>query len=233
MLGYGGEEILGSVAELGTVMMQAAQRRIDVAAGNLSNVSTPSYRARRVFSHILDVRSPSPVDGMALARASVADGMKFTGGPFDVALSGGGAMLLRDQDQLVAVKSAQLRRDAEGRVVDVAGRILQAAGGGEIIIGAGVPSILQDGTILLDSQAVGRIGVFRVDEDVSVLSGLPDEIDNSVVRQGFLTASTVDPAAEMIELTKAGRIAETGARVFQIQDDLVGQVVRKLGEART
>jgi flagellar basal body rod protein FlgG len=124
-----------------------------------------------------------------------------------------------------------LRRDPDGRLTDLTGKALQATGGGDILTGPGVPTILGDGTILIDGQAVGRIGIFQANRTDTAIDDLPEEVGEANVRQGFVVPSTVDPAVEMVELTKAGRLAETGARVFQIQDDLIGQVTAKLGGA--
>jgi flagellar basal-body rod protein FlgG len=219
------------IAELATAMMSTAQRRMVVTATNLSNVSTPSFRSRRVFSHIVDLRTSIPVDTVSLARNSASRALKFTGNPFDIA-AGDAVLLLRAGDDYVPVNSVQLRRDAEGRLADGWGRLLQAVGGGDIVVGAGTPSILADGTVLADGQAVGRIGLFAAQDAAgTAFSGLPEAAEGSgVVHQGYLVPADVDPAAEMVELTRAGRLAETGARVFQIYDDLLGRAAAKLGD---
>lgn len=221
---------MGSIAELGAVMMRAAERRIDVAAGNLSNASTPSFRARRVFSQIFDARMASPVDGVVLDRLVSAEALKFTGSAFDVTNAGEGAFLVRDANLYFAVRSVQLHRDVHGSLVDSAGRVLQSAGGGDVVVGPGAPSILPDGTVLIDGQAAARIGVFDSRDHGAPILDLPEGTDSPLVRQGFLASSSVDPATEMMELSKAGRLAETGARVFQIQDELIGEAARKLVE---
>ncbi|MEH3101071.1 flagellar basal body rod C-terminal domain-containing protein [Sphingomonas adhaesiva] len=155
-----------------------------------------------------------------------------TGNAWDVATGGAGVLMFRTDDGFHAATSAQLRRDGDGRLVDAGGGAIQAAGGGDIVVGAGAPTILRDGTIVIAGQAVGRIGVFAAPDDAAgvMRGGVPDEIADPVVRQGYVVPSQVDTATEMVELTRAGRLAETGAKVFQIYDDLAGRVAARLGE---
>jgi len=223
---------MSGIAEIATVMMSAAQRRMAVTAANLSNVSTPSYQARRVYSRIVDLRTALPLDSVAIARAGSPAGLKATGNALDIAVEGGAGLLLREGDGYVAVNSAQLQRSGDGVLVDAAGRALQAAGGGDVAIGAGTPAILRDGTVLVDGQAVTRIGLFRTSDGPAVgdASLLPEPSDQGAIIQGFVAPSNVEPAEEMIALTKASRMAETGARVFQIYDDLLGRATNKLGD---
>lgn len=222
---------MSGIAELATVMMSGAQRRMLVTAANLSNVSTPSFRASRVFAQILDSRDATPTDTVAMIAQSGARALKATGNPLDLAADEGAALLLRAGEGYFSVNSVQLRADGDGRLVDASGRALQAAGGGDLVVGRGTPSILRDGTVLVDGQAVGRIGLFRQQDAAREASGaIPDEVEQGGVQQGYLAPADVDPAAEMIELTKAGRLAETGARVFQLYDDVLGNAVRKLGD---
>lgn len=222
---------MGGIAELATMMMVAAHRRLTITANNLGNVSTPSYKARRVFSQIMELRDAIPVDQVAVVQPLQARALKATGDAWDISTDGAGTLLFRIGDVFRTAESAQLHRDADGRLVDSVGGALQAVGGGDIVVDAGEPTILRDGTILVDGQAVGRIGVFAAesgDQDANPLT--LDSLEDAVVHQGYLTPSQVDTAVEMVELTKAGRLAETGARVFQIYDDLSGRVATKLGE---
>jgi flagellar basal body rod protein FlgG len=218
-------------------MMGSAQRRLAVTATNLSNMSTPAYRTRRAFTQVVDLREGLPVEKVALARAA-AGGLKASGNPLDIAAGQGAVVVLRAGDRFVPVRSAQLSRDGDGRLVDPAGRILQAAGGGDVVIGGGRPTILADGTVLIDQQPAARIGLFAepassglstiADLDAGLIE-LPQPAEEARLLQGYLAPSDVDAAAEMVELSKASRLAETGARIFQICDDLLGTAASKLG----
>jgi len=213
-------------------MMNAAQRRIDVTAENVSNMSTPAYRSRHVFSQIVDLRQAMPID-VVRSMASGASALKTTGNPLDLATDGGAVLALRDGDRFYLARSAQLHRDADGRLVDALGRALQADGGGDLTIGAGAPLFLNDGTVMISGQAESRVGLFNPGSDDGLdatRTQLPDSGDGGVLRAGAIISADVDLGREMVELTQASRQAESGARIFSVYDDLMGQAASRLGD---
>lgn len=226
------------IAELGAIMMQGAQRRIESTASNISNIATPGYRAQRVFAQVLDTRTALPQSLVASSHAPESTALKATGNPLDIAVDQSVVLLMRAGDRLVETRSAQLKRDTDGRLTDHQGRILQAAGGGDLSIGQGTPKILQDGTVLINGQAEGRIGMFvprgtsnfAANASGDNASFLPATA--GLLRQGVIVPANVDAAAEMIELNRASRMAETGAKVLQLYDDLVGKAASQLGDIR-
>lgn len=228
---------MAGLADMAASMLVSAQNRLEVISGNVSNLNSPGFRSRKVFQRILDARDYVPVVVGASPEAVPASALKATANPLDIAITGTGTMLLRAGGRLVPVVSAQLHRDGEGRLVDAAGRALQGAGGGDIVLSDDQVTVLKDGTMLVGGQAEARIGAFSVDRVAEAglggniaLQAIPEEAEGAVLHQGTVVPSNVDLGAEMVEMTKASRIAETGARVFQIHDDLIGRVVSKLGE---
>lgn len=220
------------LAEIASVMMADAQRRIEVTAQNVANVSTPGYRSERVFSKIVEQRESLPETWFGMAAEATGGAFRSTGNPLDIATNTGSALLFRIADGFYLSRSAQLRRDPDGHLLDGAGGILQSAGGGDLSIGVGSPTFLADGTTLIDGQAEAKIGLFESAKYSNKVSGaqLPDASENGVLRQGMVVPSNVDLGAEMIDLTRAGRLAETGAKVFQIYDDLLGKAASKLAD---
>lgn len=214
---------MAGLAELAAVMMTGAQQRIDVTAGNIGNVNTPGFRSRRVFAQLLDLRSGLPTGAAGVATAE-ATSLKVTGNPMDLAADKASVFQVRDAQGLHAARSVHLRRDSDGHLVDGQGRFLQASGGGDVIIGVGDPTITRSGVVFVDGQPQARVGLFRADGD-----GVLDANDTGQVMQGQLVPSDVDMTTEMTELTRAGRYAETGAKVFQIYDDLLGRASSMLG----
>lgn len=232
---------MAGLAELAAVMMESAQRRVDVTAENVSNLTTPAFRSRRVFSQIVDLRQPVPVDIVSGAGSGQA-AIKSTGNPLDIATDANSLLELRSGNSLSQARSAQLHRDVDGRLCDAQGRALQSDGGGDLIVRAGVPTILKDGTVEIEGQAEGKIGLFKPADAAEGndsakgeprrggKSQMPGSAENGILYQGSIVASDVDLGSEMIELTKASRQAETGARVFTLYDDLLGQAASKLGD---
>jgi flagellar basal-body rod protein FlgF len=231
---FGGK--MTGFSDLATSLLISAQQRLDVTARNVSNLSTPGYLSRKTFQRTMDVRHELPVVLVSQPDSAKTATLKVTGNPLDIAITGGGALLVRDGETLVSIISGQFSRDGDGRLIDTAGRALQSTGGGDIILSGDAPSILQDGTILIDGQAEARIGAFATSRsgvaEVDPASGeVPDAAEGSVLHQGMSIPSDVDLAAEMIEVARAAQMAQTGARIFQIYDDLMGRVTSKIGES--
>lgn len=214
------------LAEIAATMMIGAERRIDVAAANVSNLNTPGYRARKIFAETLDSRSGLPISREVLARPNSNLTLKETGSPLDFATDAGTMLALRSPQGLTFSRSAQLQRDSEGRLVDGQGRALQATDGGDLVITSGSPAVMGDGTVLVDGQPQGRIGLF---DPASVATGRPVPFERGSIRQGLVVGSDVELGDEMMELNKASRMAETGAKLFQLYDDLLSKTASQLG----
>lgn len=229
---------VAGLAEIAASMLVSAQRRLDVISGNVSNINSAGFRSRRVYQQVLDAREGMPTVFGASPQGASASALRSTGNALDIAITGGGAMLVRSGNRLVPVISAQLHRDREGRLVDGAGRALQAAGGGDIVLSDDQATLLKDGTMIVGGQPVARVGSFAVDPSIDPVRGIdaeitvmPDVAEESVLHQGVIVPSNVDLGTEMVEMTRASRMAETGARVFQLHDDLIGRVASKMSEA--
>jgi flagellar basal body rod protein FlgG len=227
---------MAGFVDIASGILASAQRRLDVIAVNVSNINTPGFRTRKVFQQVLDARQAMPTISTIQPNMAGDFVLKATGNPLDIAVTGSGYMLLRADDRLFPVVSAQLRRDGEGRLVDPAGRVLQASGGGDVVVSGNKPVLLKDGTIVINGQAEARIGAFVGSVAAGDTSGLPlegalpEEAAGVVLQQGMIVPSNVDLGAEMVEMTRAARMAETGSRVFQVYDDLLGRVASKMGE---
>lgn len=218
-----------SLAELAAVMMRGAQNRVDVTASNVTNLNTTSYRTHRLFSQVLDARHAVPVDMEALAVNGTA-AIRQTGNPLDIATDPDAVILLRTGTRTEQSRSAQLHRDADGLLVDSLGRVLQSEGGGDVSVGQGNLTILKDGTVTSNGQAVAKIGLFKPLAGDMEGRAVPAPADGAKLHSGATVGSDVDLGVEMVELTKASRLAETGAKVFSVYDDLLGAAATKLGE---
>lgn len=226
------------LAEIATIMLTGAQHRIDATARNISNMNTPGFRSERVFSVLLDQVEGLPVDRSGVLRDSNSAPLMQTGNPLDIAASGGTVLLMRGANGYYVTRTAAMRRDAEGRLVDGRGGVLQSVGGGDVTIDPGAVQILADGTVLVDGAAQGRIGLLDAPpagtaasaHSPTTLVAASNLGPASGLHQGALVPSNVDLGQEMVELTKAGKQAEAAARLFQIYDDLLGRAATKFGE---
>lgn len=219
-------------------VMRAASARIDQSAVNVSNVSTAGFKRR--------LTSTVTTDGFARQfdrfRVDDAGGKLIaTGRPLDLAITGPGFFQLRAGDRVVYSRQGDFARDADGRLVTPQGYVLQQAGGGDATIDAGAVTVTPEGVVLDGDRPVGRVALAApVDPgDVRAIDGSLFAIDSDrvtdvatpAVRQGALEASNVSLGDEMVGMMAGVREAETGARLVQAYDDLLGKAIGAFGQA--
>lgn len=234
--------------ELGEILLSSSQRRLESVARNVANTATPGFRAERVYEEVLAARANAEGDAISPERRTTIAtdfseaSLQLTGAPLDLAIAGQGFFEVRDNDALGYLRSAHFFRDAEGRLIDDAGRVLQGVNGGDIFVADGPVDILTDGTVLQGGVPIARIKVVSpIDFNALVplggaLFGAPDDamapVEEPLVRQGMIESSNVETAEEMLQMMTAIRQAETGARIVQAYDGLIGQAITSLGRTQ-
>jgi flagellar basal-body rod protein FlgF len=232
--------------EMGGVIISQATRRAEVAAQNMSNMTTPGFKAHRqsfekIAADAQDVTASS-------ARADDAGSIDFTVGklqktdnPFDLALVSNGFFAVQSDDgAMLYTRNGQFRRDTDGHLLTASGATLQSASG-DLTVGPGDVTVMPDGTVTQNGQPVDRIAITDFDDpqvlhsvDGGLFAAPPGEghdADNPRIRQGMLEASNVGTAEQMLSLMTATRSAEAGQRVVQVYDDLMGRAITTFGQA--
>lgn len=205
--------------ETAMAILRLSSSRLAKVSENVGNVSTPGYKrgvAYRTMQAALDADVPA-----ASYRDDTQGKFQATGAPLDVAIDGEGWFDLRDGDRAVASRVGQFQRMDDGRLADMHGRIVQDAGGGDIVLERDDVRILPDGTILDGQRPVARIAVRSATGGTGGAS----------VRQFMVEASNVTLGDEMLAMMTAMREAEGGARLVQVYDELMGRALTTLGQA--
>jgi flagellar basal-body rod protein FlgG len=222
--------------EIAQVMLSGAARRVEAAAQNLSNLTTPAYKSLRSFP--LDATGAG---NSAVLRSDFTVGkLQETRNPFDLAISGSGFFAVRSADGILFTRNGQFRRDETGRLVTAQGFALQSTEG-DVQLGDDRPAILADGTIVSGGQPTARLRIvdfpdFSAVHPVSgtlfaAAPGMERDAASPIVRQGMLEASNVSTATEMLATMAALRSAQTGQRIVQIYDDLMSRALTAFGQA--
>ncbi len=112
------------------------ERKQEVVANNLANVSTDGFKQQRVFATLLDGILPVAQTGNDLSTGT----LKQTGNAMDVAISGDGFFVVSTPNGERYTRGGTLRIDDKKRLVDIEGRPLLGVKKNE-------PLVLTDGPI--------------------------------------------------------------------------------------
>jgi len=230
--------------ELGGVILAQSSQRVELAAQNLTNATTIGYKARRAFLPLVDAVGAGAGAGQASAQGASADftagALRSTKNPFDLAIDGSGFFVVRSGERTLYTRAGQFQRGDDGRLVTPDGAVLQSLGG-DVRIGDGDFTVLADGTIQQAGQPAAQIAVMDFADKLALTpmgSGLfaaaPDtparDVASPQIRQGMVEASNVSTSDEMTSMMVAVRSAETGQRVIQVYDDLMGRAISTFGQ---
>jgi len=234
------------IIDQAAAILSSSERRLQAAALNLSNISTPGFKRQVAFSAALEqcgpLGRPSPCAANTGLMHDFTQGrLVETGAPLDLAIYGPGLLQLRDGETLVYSRGGSFMRGEGGAIVDMMGRVLQQAGGGDLALTGGRIEILDDGTMLEDGLPTGRLALFEAagPDTLTAMGGGSfaagdagmEEAQASAVRQGFLESSNVVTSDEMVSIMASARQAEGGARLAQLYDQLMGQAIATFSKA--
>ena len=224
--------------ESASAILASSERRVEAVSRNVSNASTAGYKKQVAFAQALE-RASEPFPAQVAATRFLTDfsqgRLRHTGKPLDLALHGPALLQLRAGDDLVYSRGGAFTLGEGGSVIDASGRILQQAGGGDLILDGQDVEILGDGTVLQAGVPVAAIGLYEAGQGSGIAAlggsvfranpaGLA-EASGSVLRQGQLESSNVVMSDEMVAMMAAVRQSEGAARLVQTYDQLIGQAI--------
>lgn len=231
---------MGGLIEAATAIMASSARQLDATASNVANLNTPGFKAVGLSRPVPSASAPNFSDQLERSRIRLEQGKLIsTGRSYDLAVMGQGFLAVRNGDAIAYIRNGQFARTRDNLLVSIEGGVLQQANGGDAIVSAQTPEILEDGTIIEEGRATGRIGLFEpaAGEPVSSFDGATFDLGTSpvaarsaAVRQGFLEASNVDTGNEMVTMMAALRQSEAGAKLIQTYDELLGKAFTALGQ---
>ncbi|HEV7179089.1 MAG TPA: flagellar hook-basal body complex protein [Candidatus Baltobacteraceae bacterium] len=176
--------------------MVAARTRLEIATGNLANVSTDGFRKAVA-------RGTLNADGVQIERktSSESGALRHTGQPFDLAILGEGSFRVRAPDGSVeTTRDGSFSLDRRGRLCDREGRVL---------LGERSALRIPAGAVIDERGQVVRNGI-PVDR-----IALPAD---ATVRSGFIECADVDAIGEMVTVLSAQRSFESAEKVVSAID---------------
>lgn len=228
---------MGQYIDFVSSILGQSQRRAEIVAQNLANLTTPGYKRRVDFASLMGA------DG----TLQTTSGTDFSAGkpvvtdnPYDLSLGAEGFFAVRTADTVLYTRQGQFKRAEDGRLLTVQGHALQLQGGDDVVVRSAAFKVTADGVVLDDGQPVGRLAIIDaadrsrfVRAEGGLFSAPADalaEVEDPVVRQGALESSNVSSGDEMIAVMEALRRAESGQRLANVYDDLMGRAITTFGQ---
>jgi flagellar basal-body rod protein FlgF len=233
--------------------MRADAEAVRVIGHNIANAQVVGYRRQIPVSSVATTFAAAAdeatlsMQALEMSAPTVqietdtrSGTLQSTGRSLDVALEGGGYLVLQGSNGPLLTRRGDLQVSADG--------ILTAASGepvlgdqGPIEIGTGVPVIAADGTLSMNDQVIDRLRVVQVTQPEALeylgnglfvandAAGLVTQ-DQALLRQGFLESSNISPVGEMVQMMEAMRRFESAQRFARGYDQMMEKAISELGK---
>lgn len=239
--------------------MLANLTRHGTLAHNVANVDTPGFKQVLVslddFIETSVVYPPGPTSGPMRQRwignlglgvesaPEVTDftsgGLRQTGQMYDMAIAGAGFFTVQTSAGERYTRDGRFLRDMAGNLVTVDGYFVLDEAGQPINLPDGPLSIAPDGTLVVNGEEAGKLGIVNFADPVAELErDLPNVFaaagegtteNLGSVQQGFLEMSNANPAQLMTQMVAVARAYEASQQMVQTQDELLGKAIATLG----
>lgn len=234
---------------LGLQAQRVLQRRMEIAAHNLANVTTTGFKADAL---VLDEQAggvarstdaPSDirfVRDIGLARDLRQGELRMTGNSLDLAIEGDGYFSVQGEAGTLYTRDGAFALNAVGQLVTRDGRPVLSQNGSPIVLDprGETPSIGRDGSIRVAGVEAGRIGITSFERPGALLKagdnlwsaeGQPTREAEGQVIQGALEDSNVIAVIELNNLIQISRAYESAARIVRGADELRQRALDRLG----
>lgn len=209
------------------------ERRQEVMANNLANVSTPGFKAERVFAQLLQDGGPVAQTSDDLSGGSLSE----TGRPLDIALESDGFLVVETPSGERYMRGGSFHLDEGGKLVTEQGHPVLGTSG-PLVLPPGKVVVEKEGHVEVNGVRVGRFRVVRPDQvpgregaNLWVPRGEQrDALAHEVrMRQGHLEESNVDPVSAMVDMIEIQRAYSALQRTIQTHDGVMHTITTEVG----
>lgn len=247
--------MLRSLYISGTSML-TQQKRMDVVTNNIANIQTTGYKrdnpVMRSFSDMLISKINDPGDQSTGEIGSLNTGvyvdqiatsfengsLEQTGKESDLAIQGNGFFAVETAGGERYTRDGSFLVSSDGYLITGSGNYVLGENG-RIKVGSDPFTVDSTGTVAVDGKSVGALKVVTFSDLNSLQktgdnlyvskSGQAAKAEDFTVMQGYLEASNVNIAEEVVELMTTYRSYETNQRVIQMIDESLGKSVNEVG----
>ncbi|MBI5590585.1 MAG: flagellar basal-body rod protein FlgF [Deltaproteobacteria bacterium] len=223
------------------------EMRLEVLSNNMANANTVGFKEDRVFripktpssvwnnvsgarSKDLSINNLSSLPVGSFTNFEQGQ-LKETGNALDVALDGEGFFSVQTPQGLQYTRKGNFVLNSNGTLVTQDGYPVQGKGGGEIRITGQKVVVASNGDIMVDGVKADTLkivdfankkGLLKIGNSLYSSQDPQDtgvSADNTLVQQGFIEASNVDPIKMMTEMIDVVRGYESYQKVLQSMNE--------------
>lgn len=237
---------MGDIAALAGATLSSDMERMRIISQNLSNASTPGYRAELAMPagperFAAALRGTEPPATPTPVRAERAGMLRETQRRLDLAIEGPGYFRLQTPAGVRYTRRGDFTMDASGRVLSQGGFPLLGENG-ELVLPGAEFEIDARGSVRIGSTSVARILLaMPQDEELSYLGDslfaasedLPmaaPEAGRAALRQGALENANVNPLQEMVSLMETVRHVGFSAQALRAYDQMLDASINQTGD---
>ena len=214
--------------------MLAEMTRQDQIANDLSNASTPGYKAdrstQRSFGDMLleNTQTGRQVGALGMGVATdreVTDlspkPLRQTDEPLDLAIQGEGFFAVQTAQGVRYTRNGQFTASPQGTLMTGLGQQVLGRNGQPVQVNA-------DGTVSAAAVAVFNVPNAQKQGD-NLCTGAAAGQATGTVQTGALDASGADPARAMVDMIASFRAIESGQKVIQTIDETLQKSANSVG----
>jgi flagellar basal-body rod protein FlgF len=240
-----GNKPMENTIYLGLSRQMTLQTKLDVIANNVANMSTPGYRGQNLLFSEYVSKPRGSTDSLSFVydpgqyQNTESGSVSYTENPLDIYLSGPGFMGVQGPDGINYTRAGNLEMRADGTLITSAGFPVAGAGGGAIVVPANSREISIDENGFVSNQD-GQLGQLMIMEfeNLQELKPLGNNLyktdaagaaaENTVVRQGALEGSNVNPVLEMTRMIDALRSFQNVHNIMNSENERLRTAIQQL-----
>ncbi len=226
----------------------ALRNNMSIVANNIANMNTTGFRGQNpIFKeYISDPRyngdALSFVQDYGQYKKTAQGSIEQTDNPFNIALNGPGFMAIQAPDGSVGyTRDGNFQKDAQGTLVSSAGYPIMGQGGPITIpSNATEISIDEKGVISDQNGIIGQLQIVEFDNiqqlkpignNIYAYDGNTKNAEKTVVKQGFLEKSNVNPITEMTKMIEILRQYQSTQKLLEGEHERLRSAIRKLTQS--
>ncbi|MFQ5513745.1 MAG: flagellar hook-basal body protein [Myxococcota bacterium] len=216
----------------------AAQAQLEVIANNVANASTSGFRRdQTIFDTVLG--AAMPFSRAAGGQIDLAPGThQLTKNPLHAAIDGEGFFVVQDASgRELYTRRGDFRLNANRELVLPNGLAVQGTGGQLAIPSGSVASFRDDGTLMTELGPIGKLRIVTFNDPSGLRkrggslieadpSAAPRDLDRAKIGVGFVEASNVNLAGEMVALIQATRSFEASLQSLRLGDEMTQSLIQ-------